>query len=231
MKIYCMSDIHGCLAKFEDALSLVQEHMEEPDTMLCLLDDYIHGGTYNYGVLYRIMNLQKKYGTDKVVALMGNHEVFVLFCNSSIDHMLRPRVTGCDCGQEDEKYLQWMERLPRYYTKGNTIFVHAGINEEAGALWKWETGDSTFVGKYPAEIGKIDGLDMKVVAGHVSTAEIPGNPEFYDIYFDGESHYYIDGTVLESGSIPVLLVDTEADKYYRVTENGNYLIAPYEEEI
>ncbi len=51
------------------------------------------------------MNLQKRYGTDKVVALMGNHEVFVLFCNSSIDYMLRPRVTGCDCGQEDEKYL------------------------------------------------------------------------------------------------------------------------------
>lgn len=124
-----------------------------------------------------------------------------------------------------------MERLPRYYTKGNTIFVHAGINEEAGALWKGETGDSTFVGKYPAEIGKIDGLDMKVVAGHVSTAEISGNPGYYDIYFDGESHYYIDGTVLESGIIPVLLVDTEEDKYYRVTENGNYLIAPYDEEI
>ncbi len=109
--------------------------------------------------------------------------------------------------------------------------MHAGINEEAGALWKWETGDSIFVGKYPAEIGKIDGLDMKVVAGHVSTAEISGNPEYYDIYFDGESHYYIDGTVLESGIIPVLLVDTEEDKYYRVTENGNYLIAPYDEEI
>lgn len=45
-----------------------------------------------------------------------------------------------------------------------------------------------------------------------------------------ESHYFIDGTVLQSGRIPVLMVDTETDKYYQVTESGNWLILPYEEE-
>ena len=45
---------------------------------------------------------------------------------------------------------------------------------------------------------------MKIVAGHTGTAEISGDPGFHDIYFDGESHYYIDGTVLESGIIPVI---------------------------
>ena len=74
MKIYCMSDIHGCLAEFEEALSLVMEHLEEPETMICLMGDYIHGGTDNYGVLDKIMNLQYQYGSDKVLALMGNHE-------------------------------------------------------------------------------------------------------------------------------------------------------------
>ena len=44
MRIYCLSDIHGCLAEFEEALSLIMEHLEEPDTMFCLLGDYIHGG-------------------------------------------------------------------------------------------------------------------------------------------------------------------------------------------
>ena len=39
MRIYCMSDIHGCMAEFEDALSLVRDHLDEPDTMLCLLGD------------------------------------------------------------------------------------------------------------------------------------------------------------------------------------------------
>ena len=71
---------------------------------------------------------------------------------------------------------------------------------------------------------------MKVVAGHVGTSEIAGDPWFHDIFWDGASHYYIDGTVLLSGRIPVLMVDTETDRYYQVTESGNWLILPYEEE-
>lgn len=231
MKIYCMSDIHGCLAEFEEALSLVTEHLEEPDTMLCLMGDYIHGGADNYGVLDKIMKLQYQYGTDKVIALMGNHEDFVLLGGSTINYMTRSfeDESGNDDG-DDDKYLRWMRNLPKYYTEGNTIFVHAGIDEEAGDMWEWGTSDDIFVGKYPAETGHIEGLDMKVVAGHVGTAEIAGDPRYHDIFFDGESHYYIDGTVLDSGIIPVLLVDTDEDKYYKVTESGNWLVLPYEED-
>ena len=228
MKIYCMSDIHGCLAEFEEALSLVMEHLEEPETMICLMGDYIHGGTDNYGVLDKIMNLQYQYGSDKVLALMGNHEELVLLGDSHINYMIEAHGEELDHDDgEDDKYIQWMENLPRYYSEGKTIFVHAGIDEEAGDLWEWGTGDEMFVGKYPAETGKIEGLDMKVVAGHVGTAEISGDPRFHDIYYDGASHYYIDGTVLESRIIPVLLVDTDEDKYYRVTESGNWLVLPY----
>lgn len=231
MKIYCMSDIHGCLAEFEQALSLVSEHLEEEGVMLLLLGDYIHGGQDNIGVLDKIISLQNRYGSDKVVALMGNHEEFVLVGDSTINHMIKildENFLAED--EEEEQYVRWMENLPRYYVEGNTIFVHAGIDEEAGDMWEWGTGEDMFVGKYPAETGKIQGLDMKVVAGHVGTAEISGDPRFHDIYYDGESHYYIDGTVLSSGMIPVLMVDTDTDKYYRVTETGNWLILPYEEE-
>jgi serine/threonine protein phosphatase 1 len=231
MKIYCMSDIHGCLAAFEQALLLVMEELKNDSAMLLLLGDYIHGGPDNKGVLDKIINLQQTYGSDKVVALMGNHEELVLMGDSTINHQIRSfDEQYFNDDEEEDKYIWWMENLPRYYTEGNTIFVHAGIDEEAGDLWEWETGEDVFVGKYPAEIGRIEGLNMKVVAGHVGTAEIAGDPRFHDIYYDGESHYYIDGTVLDSGVIPVLLVDTEADKYYRVTESGNWLILPYDEE-
>ncbi len=231
MKIYCMSDIHGCLAEFEEALSLVEEHLDNGNTKLLLLGDYIHGGSDNVGVLDKIMKLQYKYGSDKVIALMGNHEEFVLLGESTIDYMIKAfDVSILSEDRDEDKYINWMEKLPRYYTEGKTIFVHAGIDEEAGDLWQWGTSDEIFVGKYPAETGKIEGLDMKVVAGHVGTAEISGDPGFHDIYYDGESHFNIDGTVLHSGNIPVLLVDTEEDKYYRVTENGNWLILPYDEE-
>ena len=71
---------------------------------------------------------------------------------------------------------------------------------------------------------------MDIIAGHIGTSEISGDPRYHDIYFDGKSHYYIDGTVLDSGVIPVLMVDTETNKYYRVTEAGNWIILPYDEE-
>lgn len=84
--------------------------------------------------------------------------------------------------------------------------------------------------KYPAETGKIPDLDMKVVASHVGTSEITGDSRFHNIYFDGESHYYIDGTVLDSGVILVLMVDMEKDEYYQVREMGEWLILPYDEQ-
>ena len=230
MKIYCISDVHGFLAEFEEALSLVIEHLEEPDTKLCLMGDYIHGGADNYGALDKIISLQNRYGEDKIIVLLGNHEEFVLTGYSSINSMSMIEDNEYDDGDDqDDKYICWLENLPRYYTEGNTIFVHAGIDEDAGDMWEWGTSDEIFVSKYPAETGKIEGLEMKVVAGHVGTAEISGDPRFHDIYYDGESHYYIDGTVIDSGVIPVLLVDTEEDKYYQVTEGGNNLISPYYE--
>lgn len=220
MRIFCMSDIHGCLPEFEAALGLVLEHLDEPDTMLLLLGDYVHGGDFSYQVLDRIMSLQYEYGEDKVMALLGNHEEFVLR-GDPIARMGRNYLDYPEPDDgKDDIYIQWMEDLPRYYVEGRTIFVHAGIDEEAGELWEWGTDDYTFVSKYPAETGSIEGLDMKVVAGHVGTAEIAEDSCFHDIYYDGASHYYIDGSTPVSGYVPVLMVDTEKDEYFRVTESG-----------
>ena len=63
--IYAMSDIHGCLDAFEYALSLVDFF---GDNKLILLGDYIHEPD-DYGVLDKIIQLQDKYGSDKVIAL------------------------------------------------------------------------------------------------------------------------------------------------------------------
>ena len=221
--IYAMSDIHGCLEAFEYALSLVDL---SGDNKLILLGDYVHG-TDDYGVLKKIMQLQNKYGSDKVIALLGNHE------DMACDGRWPIGGTGdedtCDQDVDDDEFLMWLKNLPRYHVEGNTICVHAGIDEEAEDLWEWGTDDFTFTEKYPAQTGRFYN-DRKIVAGHIGTAEISGNPSFHDIYFDGESHYYIDGTVLESGVIPVIKIDTENNKYYRVTETGAWLILPYDEE-
>ena len=229
MRIFCMSDIHGCLLEFEEALSLVLEHLEEEDTKLVLLGDYVHGGADNYGVLDKIMALQREYGSDKVIALLGNHDNWVLTGRSSINHMIKSYDDELDQSDEkDDKYIRWLSNLPLYYVEGNTIFVHAGIDESAGEMWEWSSSEVDYLEKYPHSVGKIKNLDMKVVAGHVGTAEIAMKGFFHDIYYDGASHIFIDGTVLDSGIIPVLMVDTDMDKYYRVTETGNRLILPYD---
>lgn len=74
-KIFCISDIHGCLAAFQAALELVDL---SGDNRLVLLGDYIHGGPDPYGVMDAIMALEQRYGPEKVVVLIGNHEDMAL---------------------------------------------------------------------------------------------------------------------------------------------------------
>ena len=217
MYLYAMSDIHGCLEEFNRALALVDL---SGSNRLILLGDYIHGPD-SYGVLDRIIGLQRKYGREKVTALMGNHEKMALSGEWPITRY-------ADRGKPDA-YLCWMQALPLYQVEGRTIFVHAGIDEEAEDLWEMGTDEDDFLWKYPAQTGRFYG-DWKIVAGHVGTAEISGDRNFHDIYYDGESHYFIDGAVLSGGIIPVIKVDPDRGNYYHVTESGDWLILPYGEE-
>lgn len=223
MNIYAMSDVHGCLVQFEEALSLIDL---SNDNMLVLLGDYIHGGAEPYGVLNKIMELEKRYGSDKVIVLAGNHEDMAVSGMWPISEEQSAESCNND-NSEDDRYLFWMQNLRRYYATERQIFCHAGIDEEAGDLWEWGTDDYTFTEKYPAQTGA---FYMDIIAGHIGTSVISGNPDFRDVFYDGESHYYIDGTVLDSGIIPVIKVDMERNTYYRVTETGDWLILPYDEE-
>ncbi len=217
MKIYAMSDIHGCLTEFIDALSMIDLSGEN---MLILLGDYVHGPD-SYGVLDKIISLQRRYGEDKVVALLGNHEEMVADG--------RWPIGGYDAEENslDDNYYDWMCSLPRYYATDTQIFCHAGVNEEAGELWESETDDYTYNNKDIPDLGS---FCMDVIAGHIHTAIVADNSHFNEIYFDGESHYYIDGDVLDTGVIPVLMYDTDTSTYYSVTENGEYPVEPYDGE-
>ena len=227
MKVYAMSDIHGYLQEFEKSLSRVDL---SGDNKLVLLGDYIHGPD-SYGVLDRIIKLQNEYGVEKVVALLGNHEEVALNGTWAIcEDCFGIANDGFDEEKED-LYLRWMANLPLHHEIGNAIFVHAGIDEEAAAEGYWELGtdEHFYTSKFPAETGKIKNFDIKIVAGHVGTNNISGDPHFHDIFFDGGSHYYIDGSVQKSGEIPVIMYDTEGDNFYQVTNSGAWIILPYYE--
>ena len=109
--------------------------------------------------------------------------------------------------------IQWLRKLPYFYETERQIFVHAGIDEEAGGWWQYGTPEYMFVGKYPASAGS---LYKDIIAGHIGTARIAGDPDFHGVYHDGQSHYYIDGTVNESGCIPILAYDEEEGMYSEI---------------
>ena len=173
-----MSDIHGCLQEFESALEMVDL---SGDNKLILLGDYIHSGADSYGVLKKIMKLQREYGSEKVIALMGNHEELVIEGRAPIQELCDIGVYDSD--SVDDDYIIFMQNMPLYHVEDNIIFVHAGIDEAAGEGWEYESTDRDYLEKYPAETGYFEG-DMLIVAGHVGTSIIAENPRFHDIYFE-----------------------------------------------
>jgi len=71
MLIYAISDIHGNLSALELALTRIDL---SGDSRLVLLGDYIGYGPQSGATLRCIFDLQKRYGSEKVVVLRGNHE-------------------------------------------------------------------------------------------------------------------------------------------------------------
>lgn len=120
-----------------------------------------------------------------------------------------------------EKLILWIEQMPSYFETENQIFVHAGVDEEAGEYWMWGTVDRILLGKFPATKGK---FYKTIVAGHVGTGtwSLANDRNYHDVFYDGESHYYIDGSVYKGGKLLLLAYDEENGKYYQV-ENGKMI--------
>ncbi len=52
-----------------------------------------------------------------------------------------------------------------------------------------------------------------VIAGHVGTHHFWHDRHYHEMYYDGESHYYIDGSVYKGGKLILLRYDTKTGKY------------------
>ena len=208
-----MSDIHGYLDAFLDALARVD--LEDKNNMLILCGDYIHGGYDSYGVVEKIIELKKKY-KKRVVVLMGNHEYDAIETGSIVDDYSINEVYD---EKRDKKCLDFISHLELYYKyKDEVVFCHAGVDEEAGEYWEAGTADYFYTGKYPAETGP---FCINIVAGHIAAFTVAGNPNHKGIYYDGESHYFIDGGTEKSRYVPVLMYDTNKKKFYEVHDYGN----------
>lgn len=115
--------------------------------------------------------------------------------------------------EDAREIIDWLKTCPYYYETEKQIFVHAGIVEWADEDWLDVTSDDLMVSKYPASIGS---FYKDIIAGHISTAKISGDPNFHGVYFDRKNHFYVDGTTYKSGKVPVLVYDQEKDKYHEI---------------
>lgn len=258
--VFAISDIHG----YCDALKEALEHVDlSGDNQLVLLGDYIDYGPQSGGTLRYIHELQQRYGSEKVLALRGNHEEAFLEWldtysspragepdefgmvpwNDWLDHdvdfavfrtLVSPEqweffckvmptlsedsrnteaarmVAGCN-----RELISWLRRLPYFYETDRQIFVHAGIDEEADDWWPWATPEHTFVGKFPAVTGS---FLKDIIAGHVGTSALAGDEDYHGVFWDGESHYYIDGSIQRGGQLNILSWDDK--RGYRQWDGG-----------
>ncbi len=122
--------------------------------------------------------------------------------------------------ENNRDLVGWIRSMESFYETDRQIFVHAGVDEEAGEDWKWGTGDEIFLWKFPATTGA---FYKTIIAGHVGTSRMAGRSDYHDIYYDGKSHYYIDGSVYRQGKLLLLAYDESKDKYYQVGEDGKMM--------
>lgn len=75
--IYALSDAHGMNEKFDEAIKDILS-VKQPKDKIIILGDNIDRGLGSLEIIQSIMSLQEKYGSDNVIALMGNHEEMFL---------------------------------------------------------------------------------------------------------------------------------------------------------
>lgn len=110
---------------------------------------------------------------------------------------------------QHSELLSWLRSRPFYYETPEQIYVHAGIDENAGEDWKACTPEHVFVQKFPAQYGP---FSKTIIAGHIGTNGMNQDGS-HAPYFDGQAHWYIDGSVESTGKLNVLTYDTVTGAY------------------
>lgn len=239
-KLYAISDIHGYLDEFRDALNKV--NLNDKDNRLFLLGDYLDNGLQSFQVISKIIELEEVY-PNQIITLLGNHEEWFydwlildkptasafpetiksFFSPEKLNYIFKSNANNFETDVRNEiknnikfnPFINWFKkryRDERYYETETQIFVHAGIDEEAEKLWKELTSSKIFTNKFLITTGR---FHKAIISGHIASWEVAKDRRYLGkIYYDSKSHYFIDGDVTNSKTIPVLYYDTITQKYH-----------------
>ena len=235
-KFYAISDIHGYLDEFINALNKVE--LSDKDNRLILLGDYIDNGSKSFQVLSKIIELEEIY-SGQIITLFGNHEEWFyewlipetptasafgetiqsFFSPEELKEILVSNPNNFEIAirnaiKTKTKFIDWFKERykdKRYYETDNQIFVHAGIDEEAGDLWEELTNPETLTNKFPVTTSA---FIKDVISGHIASHQVARDDSYLGKVYYNQNHYFIDGDVNHSKTIPVLCYDTITKKYY-----------------
>ena len=196
-KLYAISDIHGYLDEFRDALNKV--NLNDKDNRLFLLGDYLDNGLQSFQVISKIIELEEVY-PNQIITILGNHEEWFydwlildkptasafpetiksFFSPEELNYIFKSNANNFETGVRNEiknnikfnPFINWFKkryRDERYYETETQIFVHAGIDEEAGKLWKELTNSEIFTNKFPITTGR---FHKAIISGHIASSEV-----------------------------------------------------------
>lgn len=140
-----IADLHGRNDLVIKALSAIYNYdkfIHGEDTLV-FTGDYIDRGPDSKGVIQLVKFLQgtktEVSGFKKVVALLGNHETFMLDAQKGEGASFWTSFNGGDmtyksygvsstkAGVFPIEHIQWIRGLPFYYDDGKRLYVHAGV--------------------------------------------------------------------------------------------------------
>jgi len=139
-KIFAIGDIHGCLFKLEQLISLLRNRIDREKDTLLFIGDYIDRGPDPKGVVDFVLDLRNYFA--RAVFLLGNHEeMFLNYINGRnggyMFFMNGGDATAASYGSQDPQgrgvievpkdHMEFFTTLLPSYETEDYIFVHAGL--------------------------------------------------------------------------------------------------------
>lgn len=200
MKTVAIGDVHGCYTLLKETIKPLIGTQSE----VVFLGDLIDRSPEPEGdlkVLRYVHNLQtnpQDYGLSKVTVVSGNHEQLFLKAvqegpNNPFYDIWEFNGGNPELCFKANKFVNWIENLPKYYIKNNILFVHAGVRpgipldqqNEQDFLWIREPFLST----------PDHGLPYLVVHGHTIVPQLQITP--YRISIDTGAYFTGNLTAIE----------------------------------
>lgn len=236
---YVISDIHGCLEEFIEALT----HWNREDETLIVMGDLIDRGPDSFEVVQMLYYLKAMY-PEQVVVLKGNHdesftnwlldtpeeelgfyymksheETVRSFYGYELENIVKfNRDTRKQRGQHIRhlymKELRFLENLPMYHETENCIFVHAGINLK---IENWRDDETSMNTIRNAFMYSSTEAPKRVFFGHTPTALIRDEEGCNGIWISEYGDKIgIDGGCAFGGQLNAVKISENGDIMYTV---------------